>query len=45
MTALRGTEIVPVSIAEAVGHQKLVDPDGSLVKTARALGVVFGDES
>jgi 6-phosphofructokinase 1 len=44
MTALRGTEIVPVSIAEAVGHQKLVDPNGSMVRAARALGVVFGDE-
>ena len=44
MVALRGTEIVAVPLSEAVGHQKLVDANGSLVRTARALGIVFGDE-
>ncbi len=30
-------------LAEAVAVQKLVDPTGELVTTARALGVGFGD--
>jgi len=42
MVALRGTDVVDVPIAEAVGKPKRVDPDGALVATARALGVTFG---
>ena len=41
MVALRGTEIVTVSIAKAVGRQKFVDPQGELVYSARAVGVDF----
>jgi phosphofructokinase-like protein len=44
MVALRGTEIVAVPIEEAVGKPKRVDPRGAMVRTARALGIVFGDE-
>jgi 6-phosphofructokinase 1 len=44
MVALRGTEIVAVPIEEAVDRPKRVDPQGPMVKTARSLGIVFGDE-
>ena len=44
MVALRGTQIVSVPIAEAVGEPKRVDPNSPLIRTARSLGVVFGDE-
>ncbi|HVN76634.1 MAG TPA: ATP-dependent 6-phosphofructokinase [Thermoanaerobaculaceae bacterium] len=44
MVALRGDEIVAVPLAEAIGRLKRVDPDCQLVKTARAVGIVFGDE-
>jgi 6-phosphofructokinase 1 len=44
MVALRGSDVVAVPIAEAVGKPNLVDPQGQQVEAARALGVVFGDE-
>jgi 6-phosphofructokinase 1 len=44
MVALEGTEIVSVPIDEALGVEKRVDPNGRRVGTARAMGVVFGDE-
>jgi phosphofructokinase-like protein len=43
MVCLRDGEIRAVEIAEAVGKQKLVDPDGDLVRTAKSVGVCFGD--
>lgn len=43
MVALRGGEIVPVPIAEAIAEPKLVDPRSQLVQQARALGVCFGE--
>lgn len=43
MVALRGTEMVSVSIEEAVKSLHLVDPECQLVRTARDLGVSFGD--
>jgi 6-phosphofructokinase 1 len=45
MVALRDGAIVAVPIAEAIARDKRVDPTGDMVATARALGVVFGDES
>ncbi|MFH1177887.1 MAG: ATP-dependent 6-phosphofructokinase [Acidobacteriota bacterium] len=45
MVALRSDEIVAVPLAEAIGHLKRVTPDCQLVRTARAIGVVFGDEN
>jgi phosphofructokinase-like protein len=44
MVALRCGEIVAVPLAEAIGHLKGVTPDNQLVRTARAIGMVFGDE-
>jgi ATP-dependent phosphofructokinase / diphosphate-dependent phosphofructokinase len=43
MVCLRGGRIEAVDIAEAVGAMKCVDPHGELVRTARAVGICFGD--
>ncbi|MBZ0119315.1 MAG: ATP-dependent 6-phosphofructokinase [Sandaracinaceae bacterium] len=43
MVALRGGEIVPVPIDEAVAANKHVDPAGQMVSAARAVGTVFAD--
>jgi len=42
MVALQGREIVAVDLNEAVKQLKKVDPQGELVKVARALGISFG---
>ncbi len=44
MVSLRGTEIGNISLKEAVGSLRLVDPKGEEVKTAIATGVSFGNE-
>jgi hypothetical protein len=44
MVALHGTAIVSVDLADAIGRNKLVFADGTLVKVARAMGISFGDE-
>ena len=43
MTALQNGEIVPVPIKDAIGKLNAVSPDGPLLRTARALGISFGD--
>lgn len=43
MVALDGNEITSVSLEEAVGKLKLVDPKGELVMIAKSVGVGFGD--
>jgi 6-phosphofructokinase 1 len=43
MVCLQQESIRAVTIADAVGRLKLVDPNGELVKTARAIGIDFGD--
>ena len=42
MVSLRGENIVSVPLEEAIGHIKLVAPDGEMVKMARDIGIVFG---
>ena len=44
MTALRGDDIVPVALKEALARHRNVDPNGELVRAARDIGVIFGDE-
>lgn len=44
MVCLRAGQVAEVSLDEATAGQKLVDPHGELVLTARAVGVGFGDE-
>ncbi|MCB9737806.1 MAG: ATP-dependent 6-phosphofructokinase [Deltaproteobacteria bacterium] len=43
MVALQGIEIGSVPLAEAIGKQHLVEADGQLVQTARAVGICMGD--
>ena len=43
MAALRGTEVLPVPIAEAVAELKLVRSDDPLVRVARSVRTSFGD--
>jgi ATP-dependent phosphofructokinase / diphosphate-dependent phosphofructokinase len=43
MVALHGDSIVSVDVAHAIGHLKSVDPQGELVRMARAIGIGFGD--
>jgi len=43
MVCLRNARIECVSISDAIGHLKKVDPQGEMVRTARAIGICFGD--
>jgi ATP-dependent phosphofructokinase / diphosphate-dependent phosphofructokinase len=43
MVAFTGPQIGAVKISDAIGKIKGVLPDGNLVRTARALGICFGD--
>jgi len=43
MVCLQQESIRAVSIADAVGKLKTVDPHGELVQAARAIGIGFGD--
>jgi 6-phosphofructokinase 1 len=43
MVALRAQEIITVPLDEIVGHIKVVRPHNDLIRTARSLGVCFGD--
>lgn len=43
MVTLNGNKISSVPLEEVIGKLKKVDPEGELVKTARALGISFGD--
>jgi 6-phosphofructokinase 1 len=44
MVCLRAAEIESVTLDEAVGVNRQVDPKGSMVRTARAVGLTFGDQ-
>ena len=43
MVAFTGLQVGAIKISDAVGKLKTVRPDGNLVRTARALGISFGD--
>jgi ATP-dependent phosphofructokinase / diphosphate-dependent phosphofructokinase len=43
MVALRGDTIVSVPISDACSNPKAVDPSSELVRTARSLGISFGE--
>lgn len=43
MVAFTGPQVGAIKISDAIGKLKAVRPDGNLVRTARALGVCFGD--
>ncbi len=44
MVALRTPDIVTVPITEALVESKRVDPEHDVVRTARSVGISFGDE-
>lgn len=44
MVALRQDSVKYVDIGEAIGKLKVVDPKGELVRTAKSIGIHFGDE-
>jgi 6-phosphofructokinase 1 len=44
MVAIHADSVVAVDIVRAIGRLKSVRPDGELVRTARAIGIAFGDE-
>ena len=44
MVALSPPEVLAVPLREAVAKLKLVPTDGDLVRTARSIGISFGDE-
>jgi len=37
--------VIDVPLAKVVGRSRTLDPDGTLIRTARALGVCLGDAS
>ncbi len=43
MVAYHHPDIVSVPLKEVIGGEKLVTPDSALVKTARGIGISFGD--
>ncbi|GAB5388245.1 MAG: ATP-dependent 6-phosphofructokinase [Alphaproteobacteria bacterium] len=43
MVAWRNREVVDVPIADAIAHYQAVDTNGTMVKTARGLGICLGD--
>ncbi|MGD0152830.1 MAG: ATP-dependent 6-phosphofructokinase [Thermacetogeniaceae bacterium] len=43
MVALKGTQVIPVPLAEAASCPSHVLPDGQLIHAARAVGISFGD--
>lgn len=43
MVAYKNREIVKVSLSDAAGKLKLVQPDSSIIKEAKMLGISFGD--
>jgi 6-phosphofructokinase 1 len=43
MVSLEGNSITTVSLEDAVGRLKTVQPDGELVRIAKSVGVGFGD--
>jgi 6-phosphofructokinase 1 len=43
MVAFHGAHVTAIPIQEAVGKLKTVNADGSITRTARALGICFGD--
>ncbi|HUX79235.1 MAG TPA: 6-phosphofructokinase, partial [Alphaproteobacteria bacterium] len=45
MVAWQNRQVIDVSIEQAIAGSQAVDMNGSLMKTARGLGICFGDEN
>ena len=44
MVAVKNNEITSVPLSEVAGKLKTVDPDGSIIKQAKMIGISFGDK-
>ena len=44
MVGIKNQEIVPVPLSEVAGKLKMVEPDSSIIKEAKSLGICFGDK-
>jgi len=44
MAAVKNNEITKVPLSEVAGKLKTVDPDCSMIKEAKRIGISFGDE-
>jgi 6-phosphofructokinase 1 len=44
MAAVDGNEITAVPLQEVAGKLKTVDPESSIIKEAKMIGISFGDE-
>ncbi len=44
MVAVDGHEITQVPLQEVAGRLKTVDPESSIIKEAKMIGISFGDE-
>lgn len=42
MVGFKNNEIVPIPLDEVAGKLKMVDPDSSIIKEAKNLGISFG---
>ena len=43
MVGYKNREIVKVPLEEVAGKLKMIDPDASIIKEAKLLGISFGD--
>ncbi|NQW52957.1 MAG: 6-phosphofructokinase, partial [Rhodospirillales bacterium] len=43
MVAWWNRQVIDVPLSSVVGKSRTVDPDGTLIRTARALGICLGD--
>ena len=43
MVGIKNNEIIPVPLSEVAGKLKTVNPDSSIIKEAKGLGISFGD--
>ena len=43
MVGLKNGETVPVPLSEVAGKLKMVEPDSSIIREAKGLGICFGD--
>jgi len=43
MVAFKGIEIVPVPLEEVAGRLKMINPEDSIIREAKDLGISFGD--
>ena len=44
MAAVKNNDIVKVPLSEVAGRLKTVDPNCSMIKEAKMVGICFGDE-